>query len=353
MAASLSAAPTNSKNSRSLAVIVQFYTASGVAYSCIHGGSRTTSATCGLALTTCLSGAANTLVLPSWGLVGKSSALGRTRARRITRVHPVAGFDFEFRYTPHQQPLLAVCLKAAQSRARRLGISWRNNRGTPGALRCIVDGNGRRLDVLGHALERDLPQVAEGAGHVPMSPQQRRRLGLGFADLYGRGLDVRSDGPWLWRGASQTRYFFAPFAVAWDDAPGNLYARLTVTEGVLVDWYFQRIAPVVLLEELHTACELLLEHLVNPSAKRLSFSELVELADDEGMLSVPPAVLSVSGRSVNRKELLLTLKDYRKNARHRADMSFEPWLNASWEDIAFVIERLAGMRLAPVQDAAP
>ncbi len=43
----------------------------------------------------------------------------------------------------------------------------------------------------------------------------------------------------------------------------------------------------------------------------------------------------------NGKDLLIQLKDYRKNARHRADTSFDQWLTKSWETVALLIEHLA------------
>ena len=165
-----------------------------------------------------------------------------------------------------------------------------------------------------------------------------------FCGPLRRGRDDRSDGPWQWRGASQTRYYFAPYEVRHPNAPDTLSARLAVTEGVIVDWCFERVQAVVLLEELHTACELLLEHLVNQRSRRLSFAELVDAANDAGMLSRPLLPVETPWlilAPANGKDLLIQLKDYRKNARHRADMSFEPWLKESWEPIALLIERLA------------
>ena len=70
-------------------------------------------------------------------------------------------------------------------------------------------------------------------------------------------------------------------------------------------------SPEVLLEELHTACELVLEELVNKRAKKVSFADLVAKADRAGLLDArpdetPPGLL------------LISLKDLRKDVRHRA-----------------------------------
>lgn len=266
----------------------------------------------------------------------------------------MAGFDFEFQYHPTQEALLEVCLAAAKSRARKLGVSWRVERLPNGHVRCTVDGNSRRLDLLAHALERDLPLVAEGAHHCELPTFRRRQLGTGFADLYGRGRDTRSDGPWRWRGATQAKYYFSPYDATDHSTHPTLEARLAVTETIIIDWCFDRVPAVVLLEELHTACELLLEHLINQRSKRRSFAELVDLADAAGILRHPmfaPEVAVALGvaPTVNGKDLLIQLKNYRKNARHRADTSFEQWLTKSWETVALLIEHLASAN--PVANA--
>lgn len=260
----------------------------------------------------------------------------------VTSSTLVAGFDFDFRYGSSQDLLLKVCLDAARSRARRLQVCWRSERLGAEGLRCVINGNGRRLDLLAHALERDLPLVAEGAAHAGLTAGRRRQLGVGFADLYVRGRDTRSHGPWQWRGAAHTRYYFAPYDVAHPGGPIALSARLRVTESVVIDWCFDRVPAVVLLEELHTACEPLLEHLVDQRSKRLSFAELVKRASDAGLLSWPRLPIEVPGFPfIGGEELLIKLKDYRKNARHSGDLSFGAWLRESWEVIALLIERLA------------
>lgn len=133
------------------------------------------------------------------------------RSRYVAvRCGVVAGFDFDFEYDPDLELLLGVCVQAARSRARTLHVSWRTVSVDASTTRCIVDGRGRRLDLLGHALERDLPLVAEGAHHVGVPLPRRRRLGLGFADLYLRGYDMRNDSAMRLRGRGQTTYYFPP-----------------------------------------------------------------------------------------------------------------------------------------------
>lgn len=61
-----------------------------------------------------------------------------------------------------------------------------------------------------------------------------------------------------------------------------------------------------------------------------------------GLLTGPATTALGVGKTADaNRVLLIELKDYRKDARHRANMSFEPWLQQSWEKLALVIERLA------------
>lgn len=98
----------------------------------------------------------------------------------------MTSFDFDFSCAPEQQCLLDACLPAAMFRARKLHLRWRNERQGDFVLRCIIDGNGRRMDLLARVLESDMPLVAEGVLGTGVAPARRRRLGLGFADLYIR-----------------------------------------------------------------------------------------------------------------------------------------------------------------------
>lgn len=257
----------------------------------------------------------------------------------------MAGFDFDFRYDHRLEPLLRVCLPAAMSRSRKLGLRWRNVRLDDRAHRCVIDGNGRRMALLAHALERDLPEVAEGADVAGLTRAARQRHGLGFADLYIRGLDCRTDGLMTWRGDSATNYYFSPYELS-DTEHAVLASRLRITEGVILDWWFKRTDGVVLLEELHTAAELVLEELVNRRSRRLSFSQLVTAAEEAGILDWTSVPEVVGVRAIQPSVLLLELKDFRKHARHSGSRTFEGWLDANWESVTLVLERLV-RRLEP------
>lgn len=70
------------------------------------------------------------------------------------------------------------------------------------------------------------------------------------------------------------------------DKHRDLSNRLSVTESVMASWLLEEIAPEVVLEEMHTAAELLLMQFCN-KRRAPAFAELVEEADTAGHLDMP------------------------------------------------------------------
>ncbi|MEV6406628.1 hypothetical protein AB0M58_27440 [Streptomyces bobili] len=245
----------------------------------------------------------------------------------------MAGFDFEFTYTEAQEAIVRICLAAAQTRARKMGLSWRWRH--PQTHRCVVtiNGNSRQTDLLGYRLERDLPLVAEGCADAGLPPAQRARIGRGFADMMLRGRHVEQDDPMVLRGVAATSYYYSPYEYECPSSP-RLHARLSITTDLIVAWNFAEIAPEVLLEELHTACELVLEELVNRRAKKLSFAQLISAADEADLFR------HSSDQAVPTTDLLTELKDLRKDVRHRAAEGADVWLDKHWENVAMCLECL-------------
>ncbi|WP_156401652.1 hypothetical protein [Agromyces sp. Soil535] len=126
---------------------------------------------------------------------------------------------------------------------------------------------------------------------------------------------------------TDTTLYFPPYEY---ECPSfsQLHARLLITEEVLVAWAFEEVAAETLLEELHTAVELVLEELVNRRSKRLSFAQLVGAATDAGHLQD------------SERDLVLALKDLRKEVRHRAANGARDWAEEHWEDVALCVEKL-------------
>lgn len=245
----------------------------------------------------------------------------------------MASFDFEFRFTSKAAPIVQACLMAARRRARALGISWRQ-RTRGDRVHVMIDGNTRQLDILGERLERDLPLVAEGVT-AAYPPARRRQFGLGVADMYLRGRDTEEDGILDLHGVTKTRYWFALVdEIDSDILSPNVQARLIVTNSVVVGWHLGDFPPEVVLEELHAACELVLDDLFNRRSKKLSFAQLLDAAEVEGAFQpwhgVDPPV----------RQVLEDLKDLRKSVRHRAASGAAVWTTDHADSVTTILERL-------------
>lgn len=241
----------------------------------------------------------------------------------------MAGFDFEFSFTDRQEPVVTACLQAGASRASRLGLRWQRRTVAERTVRVQVDGNSRQMDLLGYRLERDLPIVAEGVVRPP-GPAARAKIARGVADMFLRGRHLDQEEPMRLVSVEDTAYYYPPYEFECPNVPA-LHARLAVTLEVLVGWAFEEIAADVVIEELHTACELVMEKRFNDRSKSVSFSGLIAAGVADGGLS------AVDGSSA----LLEELKDRRKRARHHNESDgVEQWVTEHWEDIAIVLERL-------------
>jgi hypothetical protein len=246
----------------------------------------------------------------------------------------VAGFDYEFTYDPRFEAIVGVCIGGARARANRLAIrlSFR----TTGANRTLVtvDGQSRRLNVLAYRLERDLPKLCEGFASPHYGPKQRRRIGLGFADMYVRGRDMSGKPATLMRltGVSDTKFYYPVYELTPQNyADDALLHRMRVAEELLADWEDRSVSPFIILEELCTAAELLLHALFPDKNTSHSLRDFVKVAAKNGIISREAKVL------LDETAVL------RNSARHTGDSSFAPWLVDSWEDLALVLEHLSSL----------
>lgn len=286
----------------------------------------------------------------------------RSDSRRYGRA--VAGFDAVFRYAPGDEPLLRACLHAARRRARTLNLrQFRSHVYDNHVCAIGLDGNGYALDIYIERLRRDLPTIAE-ATPARRTPASRRLVALGLVDIIARSrlsMYDRYDEDWLptLRARREPAYVLPHLLhchVPW------LADRLGVTMDLLASWHFGEVAPPVLLEEMHTVAELILTELAPTRAKRLSFAELVDAALIAGHFV--PATLQGTNldrwrggrpyaeRELKTVELLLSLKDMRKEVRHRGADGAESWLKEHFWPMAEVLESLSGRVEAPRRRSA-
>lgn len=264
----------------------------------------------------------------------------------------VAGFDAVFRFAPDDEGLLRACLDAARRRARTLDLrQFRSHIYTNQVCAIELHANSYALDIYIERLRRDLPTIAE-ATPAKRAATGRRHLALGLIDIITRsrlGMYDRYEDDWLptLRARREPAYVL----------PHQLYSdvewlqdRLSVTMDLLASWHFGEVAPPVLVEEMHTAAELILAELLPKRAKRLSFAQQVDAALGAGFFGLASTQENVEGHHKGRwyaeyelksRDLLFSLKDMRKDVRHRGAGGAEAWLNEHFWSMAQVLEHLS------------
>lgn len=251
----------------------------------------------------------------------------------------MAGFDFDFTYSPEHESYVEACISAAKRRARMLHCHWRVHRlGIVNGRRCVVDGQTRNLDLLGRALEHDLPTVCEG---VPggLAAKRARGIGTGFADLFlvGRHVDLGDTVQEL-RPKKDTTFYYPVYEFTDTTSALQLRARLRITEDVVTDYALGRYESVIVLEELHTALEQVLRALLPGLARDARWPTLIRAAEDHGLLEKDAYPLLDHEHS--DQELLAEMTKRRNAAKHRDGDPNDSWLSEHWQCIAIVLERL-------------
>jgi hypothetical protein len=104
---------------------------------------------------------------------------------------------------------------------------------------------------------------------------------------------------------------------------------MQVTMHMLASWHYDEVAPEVLLEEMHTAAELMLKSMVLPVKRKSTFAELVNAATDAGNIGV------------GHRGVLLSLKDARRFVKHSNANNARAWLRRNFWEAAEALERLA------------
>jgi hypothetical protein len=273
----------------------------------------------------------------------------------------LAGFDASFRYTSTDEPTLSSMLAATRRRARVLQVSVQSTVANGGAY-IAFNGNTYQLDFLLERMRRDLPTIAEAAPPGRRRPSERRELALGLIDILWRyRLSLYDRYPETWVPTLRRRTkpaYMLPHDLFTHGAP-SLQDRLFITMEMLASWHFDEIAPEVLVEEVHTASELLLRRSVKGAEDRQKFPDLVKEARRQELLhssperrNLPPKIVKrLPGLSRNEysdlvqdygRDLLLELSGVRNSHRHQGiGPDSRAWLSAHFWEITRLLERLS------------
>jgi hypothetical protein len=265
----------------------------------------------------------------------------------------VAGFDATFRFHPGDHDLIAAMMLAARRRSRTLRVRWHSALDAEGNGYCRMDANTFRLDMLLERLRRDLPTIAEACPSGRHTPLQRRHLANGLYDILCRSRGMYYD---RYYREGQPEYVprvrrlrsseIWPLHQLWvGDKHQDLSSRLGVTEEIMTSWVLNEVAPEVVLEEMHTAAELLLMRLMS-KCRAPTFAELVERAQKAGHLEMPLAFsydfdFEDPERFDHAADLLISLKDHRKRTKHQGTDEARAWLDRHFWAAGAVLKHLA------------
>lgn len=237
---------------------------------------------------------------------------------------------------------------AAQRRARDMHIRWRSRATNDGTGYVTMDGWGSDLDIFLERLRRDLPTIAE-ATPGRRNPAYRRRLGHGYVDIltkyrcswYDRYYKndesyvptlraIRASSVWpihsLWPGS--------------DDQ--ELGMRLVVAQTVMAAWCVREVDAEVVIEELHTAAELILKRITR-MPDRTKFPDLIREARRQQALSTEPMKFAYADpeKALTPQQLLKALLRERNISKHGGGSQAESWLNEHFWPAAGLLEQLS------------
>lgn len=277
--------------------------------------------------------------------LASSLALSRNTYQREVEAE-VAGVGLHLTYNPDDEPLVRAFIAAGRRRARRAGVRrWRATRlnGDPPGYNITMDGHSSRFALVAQKLQRDLPILAEAVELDHRDLRTRRRLANGFVHVFSSGGYGHEDVDEHLRPRSSIGFQWVPHLITYPTVP-RLDARLAITERFCVDWYFGDVPGPTMIEELHTAAELLLSFGLGRESNQRPFASHVDEALKAGLLrncvQLGELDSPVDSQGTARA-LLLDLKNIRREIRHRADPSADVWLKANFFEIVYVLEMIS------------
>ncbi|WP_382309416.1 hypothetical protein [Herbiconiux sp. UC225_62] len=265
----------------------------------------------------------------------------------------MAGFDVAFRFKTYDRELVTLCISAMRRRARKLTIRFESKL-VDDAAWIALNGNTYQLDIYIERLRRDLPTLAEAA-HSTRTPSSRRNAAAGLVEIITRyrfGAYDYSGEPWIPTLRALTKPLTSSIHEIYPGAQTGLAERMFVTMDLLASWHFGEVPAPVLIEEVHTASELLLKAALTGGTSRMTYAQLVGTGLEQGVFDyysfrVTQARASVGAHEAFRArenedaQLLPSLKDERRQAKHDGSGDAAGWLHANFWAVARVLEGLA------------
>lgn len=175
----------------------------------------------------------------------------------------MAGYGTTLQCPQELDQLVRLLMRAAQRRARAIGLRTRYRLHAKGAISdwdITVDGNGYFIAAWSQWLDRDLPIVAEGFSGLGSRTLARNVAVSLVARWTGWcvGDEDRSD--IRATGDDRVRWFWPVIDVP--ELPSPLAPRLVIADNAIARWIVGELPEELAIEEVHTAVEGLLRSLV-------------------------------------------------------------------------------------------
>ncbi|MGA5035512.1 hypothetical protein ACPCA8_00480 [Streptomyces capoamus] len=260
----------------------------------------------------------------------------------------MAGFDAKYVFHPDNLVVVRAMNSAAQRRACEMDVHWRSRATSDGAGYTSLDGWSYGLDVFLERLRRDLPIIAE-ATPGRRSPLYRRRLGHGYVDIltkyrcswYDRY--YKTDELYIPKLRAIRSSSVWPIHSLWpasDDQ--DLGMRLVVTQTVMAAWCVREVDAEVVIEELHTAAELMLKR-ITQMPDRTKFPDLIREARRQRVLSTEPMRFAYTDpdKALTAQQLLKSLLRERNTSKHGGGSQSQIWLDEHFWPAAGLLELLS------------
>jgi hypothetical protein len=206
----------------------------------------------------------------------------------------MAGYGTTVTVASEHDALMRALLRASQRRARAIKLRMSFRRHVHGATTdwdIGIDGNGYRIAAWSQQLERDLPTVAEGFVGIPTSVA--RNIAISLVARWAEWCvgDDEASMTVSTSGRDRVRWIFP--VLDFPERPHPLNARLVIADALIGRWIVGDLPEEVAIEELHTALEALLRHILEVGPKP-KWTTLVAGVKRVGRLS------GQDGRSLDR-----------------------------------------------------